>query len=120
MTCTSCAGCAVCSSRTAFTRVLTSVPAARLAAGGPATSHDLAEAALPWMDRWAIGSRPVTTEDVRRELVRDAATIAALDLAEPATGLRAGTWRPGPPVTTLLPRAAALARHVRLRGDAAP
>ncbi len=100
-----------------FEDVLIGVTAARLAANGPATSADLAEAALPWLDRWAIGGRPVTTDDIRRQLRYAALLMAALDLADRGTGMRSDTWRPGPSATTLLPRATALAHHFRQWAD---
>ncbi len=94
-----------------FHEVLISVTIARLAAAGPATSADLAETAMPWLDRWAIDGRPVTAEDLRRQLRRYAATMAALDLAVPAPRVRDDIWHPGLSATTLLPRATALAHH---------
>jgi hypothetical protein len=101
-----------------FDEVLIGVTAALLAAHGRATSQDLAEAVMPWPDRWAIDGRPVTVDHVRRQLRYAAATMRALDLAELDVGIRSDTWRPGPSATTLLPRATALAHHWRRQTDA--
>lgn len=99
-----------------FHDVLMAVTAAWLAARGPATTAELAEAALPWLDRWAIGGHPVTTDDVRRELRHTAATLQALDLVDLGTTIWSDTWGLGPSATTLLPRATALA-HCWSRND---
>ena len=90
-----------------FHDILIGVITALLATDGPATSADLAEAALPWLDRWAIGGHPVNTDDLRRLLRYTAPLMQALDLADLGTGMRSDTWRPGPSATTLLPRATA-------------
>lgn len=96
-----------------FHDILTGVAAALLAARGQATTADLAQAAMPWLDRWAIGGRPVTVDDVDLQLRRTAATMEALDLADLGTGIWSSAWRPGPSATTLLPRATALAHYWR-------
>ena len=96
-----------------FHDILVGVTAALLAARGPATAADLAEMAMPWLDRWAIGGRPVTIDDVAFQLRRTAATMEALDLADLCTDSWPRVWRPGPSATTLLPRATALAHYWR-------
>ena len=100
-----------------FHDTLIGVITALLATHGPATSADLAEAALPWLDRWAIGGHPVNTDDLRRQLRYTAPLMQALDLADLGTGMRSDTWRPGPSATTLLPRATALAHYLRQWAD---
>jgi len=100
-----------------FHDILIGVITALLATDGPATSADLAEAALPWLDRWAIGGHPVNTDDLRRQLRYTAPLMQALDLADLGTGMRSDTYRPGPSATTLLPRATALAHYLRQWAD---
>ena len=73
---------------------------------------------MPWLDRWAIYGRPVTAEDLRRQLRRHAATMAALDPAVAAAGVRDDIWHPGLSATTLVPRATALAHHFGHWADA--
>ena len=61
-----------------FHDILIGVTTALLATDGPAISTDLAEAALPWLDRWAIGGHPVNTDDLRRQLRYTAPLMQAL------------------------------------------
>jgi hypothetical protein len=100
-----------------FLDVLIGVTAARLAGAGPASSIDLAEALLPWLDRWTIGGRRITTEDIQAQLWRSASLMVGLDLIDPGPGVRSA-WTPGPSATTLLPRATALAAYFRNHADA--
>jgi hypothetical protein len=100
-----------------FHDVLIGVTTALLATDGPVTSADLAEAALPWLDRWAIDGRPVTTDDLRRQLQHAAPLMAALDLVDLGTRMLSDTWHPGPSATTLLPLATALANYFRQWAD---
>ena len=103
-----------------FQDVLIGVAAARLAGSGPTTSAELAAAVMPWVSRWAIGGRPVTTDDIRRELWSASALMAALDLVEPAPGPWSDAWSAGPSATSLLPRATALAVYFRDHADVEP
>jgi hypothetical protein len=92
-----------------FNGILAEVTTAHLAAHGPLTDEQAAAATYPWLARWTVDGRPVTPADVERQLAGLSATLEGLDLLEDV-GL---TYEPGPSAETLLPRATALAHHLR-------
>ena len=90
-----------------FTGVLAVVTVAVVSASGPIALAERGSRVHPLLgDRWAVGGRPLTADDVDLEINRLGAQLEALDLV---TG-DWRTWRAGPSARTLLPRADALAR----------
>lgn len=90
-----------------FTGVLAVVTVAVVSASGPIALAEVGGRVHPLLgDRWSVGGRPLTADDVGLEISHLSAQLEALDLV-------AGdwkTWRAGPSARTLLPRADALAR----------
>lgn len=92
-----------------FDDILTGVATAHLAARGALPRAELAALTHPWLDRWAIGGRPVTPDDIDTRLRQVRHLLEALDLVQ----VDRSTWHPGPAAQTLLPRATALAHLFR-------
>jgi hypothetical protein len=97
-----------------FDDILVGVAVAELVTRSTRSSEDLAVAVHPYLDRWGVNGRPVTPDDVQRELNRLGSTMQALDLVERDWP----TWQPGSSARTLLPRATALAHIWRHRETA--
>lgn len=89
-----------------FDDVLSRVSVGFLAAHGPKQVEDLAAAAHPYLDRWALNGHPMTVEDVTSALFGLRTTLEGLDLIEVPDW---GTWAAGPSARTLIPGATALA-----------
>jgi len=95
-----------------FDDILAGVATAHLAARGPLPRTELAALTHPWLERWAIGGRPVTPATIDTELGAARYRLEALDLVQ----VDRNTWHPGPAAETLLPRATALAHLFRREG----
>jgi hypothetical protein len=92
-----------------FDDILAGVAAGHLAARGALPRSELAALSHPWLDRWAVGGRPVTPDDVDTRLTVLSDQLEALDLVQ----VDRRTWHPGPAAETLLPMATALAHIFR-------
>lgn len=91
-----------------FSEILAGLTVATVAGAGECDGDELASRVAPMLGHtWSIEGRPVTEQDVRRQISGLHSVLLGLDLIT-YEGRR---YRPGPSARTLLPRATALAHR---------